>query len=125
MTKILISPGYGAGWSTWAHGGVDQHKFWLTHKPTLDFIEKGGVFKDAETRIDYEADGNTPIYDALHPVLRKFVEDYVAAFPDDEEYFYFGGARGLIVTNVSGPFMVDEYDGAESLTTSDDFISLP
>lgn len=129
MTKILISPGYGAGWSSWAHGDTEQRKFWLSYEPIIEFIEGGGAFTGADTDIQYETDGNTPIYDALHPLLRQFIKDYVAKFGKDEDgsdpYFYFGGANDLAVTEVFGPFMVDDYDGSESVTTSSDFISLP
>ncbi len=104
---------------------MEQQKFWLTYEPLLKFVEGGGSIPDDESRIDYDVDNNM-VLDKLHPLLRAFIRDFTSKFPGVEDvYFYFGGASQLAVVEVDGPFCVDEYDGFESITTSDAFISLP
>lgn len=125
MNKILISPGYGAGWSTWnSNPNPEVRKFILTYPPLIEYVEQGGTFSEAETRIKYEPDNETRILTALHPVLRQFLEDLQEKFPE-ADYFYLGGARDLEVFEVDGPFRIEEYDGFESVTVASDLISLP
>lgn len=40
VTKILVSTGYGAGWSTWAPD--DKRKEIAEYQPVINFIEAGG-----------------------------------------------------------------------------------
>lgn len=123
MTKILISPGYGAGWSTWIGDGqnLELLKWVLTYQPLIDFIEQGGKFTADEIRYRFETDHNTPNYSTLHPVLRAFAEEYLRRDPEGSPYL--GGAQDLTVVEVDGPFRVDEHDGFESITVMDDLIS--
>lgn len=86
---VLISHGYGAGWSTW--GDVEQALF----SPEIIELVENNKFDE--------------ITDEL---CRKLFGDY----------FYTGGRDGLKVhwLDKGTCFMVEEYDGAESLTTTDD-----
>ncbi len=97
--KILISPGYGAGWSTWQ--GDDMARFCLTYAPIIEAIE-AGTFTD---RTD--------------PLIAKMVGDAKGQGIDSSS-FYPGGADGLRVKEVDGAFRVSEYDGAEVLDIRDD-----
>ena len=84
---ILLSPGFGAGWSTWAY---DKHKeFALFDKRLVEAAEAG--VRDIE-----------PI-----------VED--ALGPDND--FYCGGWRDIKVEWLpqGTHFRINEYDGSESL----------
>lgn len=95
MSKILISPGFGAGWSTWADG--DHVRFCLTYEPFIKKLENGDKLT--------EEDGE------------KFIEDLIKECGKSGEYFYMGGMCDLEVVDVDGPFHVHEYDGHESLNT--------
>ena len=106
MTKILISPGYGAGWSTWSD--KEHEKFALTYQPLIDYLEAN------------DGDNDSAEFGAL---VDQFIKDLKAEFGEDAS-FYTGGARDLCVVDVDGPFSVREYDGFESITTSNDFISM-
>lgn len=103
MKKILYSPGWGAGWSTWNSGEVAT--FMLTYQPIIDFIETGGKF----TKDEVGGFGNKP----LHPLLQKLQEECKEKF--GETYVCVLGARDLEVESVSGPFRVTEYDGNEGI----------
>ena len=96
MTKILISPGYGAGWSTWHDIPTKES---LTFQPLIDAIENYGNRSEE-----------------FEEALRQFEEKY----PNE----YLGGASDLTVVEVSGPFLVEEYDGNEYLTTSNELMEL-
>lgn len=103
--KILISPGYGAGWSTWI-GSTRAHKAFAL------FDEKLIAAVEAGRDLGYDEDPKSPLGD--------FVRRFEKAFPDEAGGVYTGGARNLQVEIVHGQFMVDEYDGSESLTLRDD-----
>jgi hypothetical protein len=92
--KILYSPDFGAGWSTWNSGQVA--KYMLTYQPIIDHIEAA----------------KGPVTDALleqlkRECLEKFGEDQVCVL----------GADSLRVWTGTGPVKIDEYDGSESVTT--------
>lgn len=96
MTKILISPGYGAGWSTWHDIPAKES---LTFEPLIEAIEKHGVGSEEFTE-----------------ALKLYEEKY----PDE----YLGGAGQLEVVEVEGPFAVEEYDGNEYIVGERDLIEL-
>lgn len=81
--KLLYSPGYGAGWSTWA--SHDIGKFMVSYGPIITFLDEGGTF----TREDAD--------EPLHPVLAQFVADCEARFGESP---YLGGADDLAVLTV-------------------------
>jgi len=94
MTKILISPGYGAGYSTWNSGSQKFIKFLLTYKPFIDCLEAGN--KITEEMIE---------------TLKK---DVGKLFPGKTHVCDLGIDQ-LIVQEVDGPFVVNDYDGFESI----------
>jgi len=111
--KVLVSPGFGAGWATWIGDG----KFAAEYQPIIDFLESGGEFVEKPYS---SRDREAPCYDQFEEpgrsVLQQFVHDYNKthdAEPDD--YVCLLGAEDLIVREVSGPYRIDEYDGAESV----------
>ena len=119
--KVLYSPGYGAGWVTWNSSKTGSAEFMLTYQPIIDFLEAGGTFsggfseKADQTRIEYN--GDVADLSSLHPVLKKFAEEFHEKFG---EYPYMGGAEQLRVEIVSGRVRVEEYDGNESLVHEGD-----
>jgi hypothetical protein len=92
MTKILISSGYGAGWSTWADDSVQE---FMLKDPTL-------------------------IAMAERKASRQEVNDYVESQCPDDTIFT-GGWCGIEVVEVPAGtlFRVNEYDGYESIETRD------
>lgn len=96
--KVLISPGFGAGWSTWADGAL-----------------KHDMLFDAKLIAAVE-DPDVDIYDGA-------LDDFVArmkAKHGADTHIYTGGAHDLRVVEVEGQFHVDEYDGSESLCLRND-----
>jgi hypothetical protein len=91
LVAVLYSPGFGAGWSTWAHSPLDE--VCLYDPLVVAWVEGGKV-------------GPVPI----------------AHYGD--EYFYAGGADDLVIAwlPVGTAFVVNEYDGSESLRLKEDDI---
>lgn len=93
--KVLISFGFGAGWSTWvwANNAAAKH-FARTYKPIIDALERGEeLTKD-------------------NPIIQQFQKEFEERFDDK---FYLGGLHSLIVVEATPPFLVHEYDGHESI----------
>ena len=91
---VLVSPGFGAGWSTWSYVGEEDYRNFMLFDPTLvDMVERGA---SAET-----------------------IETYVTSMYSD---VYCGGADGLTIQwlPVGTAFRIHEYDGSESVEIRDD-----
>lgn len=98
MRKILYSPGWGAGWSTWNSGEVG--KYMLTYQPIIDFLEAGGKFTEAHA------------HGEPHPILDQLQKECAERF--GESYVCLLGADDLKVATVKGRVRIHEYDGSES-----------
>ena len=101
--EILISVGYGCGWSTWRHGGTKEETiFMLTYRPFIDAIHDndGGFPKEEEEIVALKA---------------QFVHDWEACFGVDSRVPYMGGVEDLTVFLACDSFRVKEYDGSESV----------
>ena len=98
--KILISRGFGAGWSTWAGGSIEDKdslaRRALTYRPIIDAIESGD-WRD----------------ECKRAALREKAEK-------DLDGMYMGGFGDLVIEEVDGPFRVEEYDGSESVCGTSD-----
>ncbi len=105
MTKVLVCPGFGAGWSTWSQ----KPKEVAEYKPIIEFIENGGNPEELNT---YEFGKFKEDY---HLLVKTMIEELGL------EGFYTGGADDLKVVEVDGPYMIEEYDGSESIRTPGDF----
>ena len=92
MRKILYSPGFGAGWSTWNSGEVA--KYMLTYRPIIDAIESNDNI-------------------ALNKAVKQLEQDCRDKFGVD--YVCTLGADKLEVVEVPGRVHIDEYDGSESV----------
>jgi len=112
MRKILYSPGYGAGWTSWADSS-DEAKFAIDYAPIIEFLEGGGVFVERPWGRAHK--GADAFEEPGRSVLKKFEEDLAAHLGKDHVYFYLGGARDLQVAVVNGPVRINEYDGFESV----------
>ncbi len=110
MKKLLVSPGYGAGWSTWNSGEVGR--FMATYQPIIEFIESGNRFNQDE--IGRWGSNET------HPLLQQLIAECQEKFGVD--YVCVLGADDLEVAIVDDNTQVriEEYDGYESLTYKDE-----
>jgi len=94
LVAVLISSGFGAGWSTWSHG--DEREGLLFDSRLVDYVLAQG----SEGLADYaESLGYTSYTGGARDVVVEWLEQ---------------GTR----------FCVDEYDGSESIRTFDDLIHL-
>lgn len=115
MKKLLYSPGYGAGWSTWNDGRVDRYM--TTYQPIIDFIEAGGSFSRDE--VNYDTSNGGLSTEKMHPLLVELVRECAERF--GVEYICVLGAHNLEVLTVSDNTQVrfEEYDGNESYCIAD------
>jgi hypothetical protein len=91
---VLVSVGYGAGWSTWFSG--NRKEVLLFHPKIVEMVEQGHKNEIKSTWIEQEL--------GLKDV-------------------YTGGVDGLEIewVPVGTKFVIHEYDGHETLKTIDDF----
>lgn len=106
MAKALISPGFGAGWSTWIDG--PYHRDLLFDPQLIADVEEAGD------------DGR-----AKKEAAERFQKRMVEKYGEEASGIYMGGAGDLEVVEVDGPFTVEEYDGFESIRTSADLWIIP
>lgn len=105
---VLVSPGYGAGWSTWGCDELAYDKrvveFWLSHKGDEEFmatVEESGYYRVPESAAHKEA---MEFFSSL-----GYGSPYMGGFDEIElEYV----KKGM-------PWRITEYDGSESLETLD------
>ena len=91
---VLVSPGFGAGWSTWAYCGREDNRDFMLFDPTLvAMVERGDSVEAIESYVT-----------ALYP------------------HTYCGGADDLTIEwlPVGTAFRIHEYDGSESVEIRDD-----
>lgn len=100
MKKVLISPGYGAGWSSW--NSPDVGKFMAEYQPIIEAVERGEVLTE----------NSEVVQKMVKEIEEKFNEDYVCLL----------GIKSLVVEEVVGSYRVHEYDGFESIQVRDEEI---
>ena len=100
MRKILYSPGYGAGWTSWCHGPKEEKLFMLEYKPFIEIIENGNEITEKD--------------------IERFNDDFREKFPEAEFDPYTGGVEQLQVYETDGVVRIEEYDGSESVHESYD-----
>ena len=99
---VLYSPGFGSGWYTWntLRGDDDEQCIQLIFDPVLvELVEKR----------------NGDNYDEITDAIKKRGEEIL---PEG----YFGGACDLEIKwlPVGTKFRIEEYDGSESITTTEE-----
>ena len=94
MVAVLISPGFGAGWSTWNSG------LGLYEPLVVEWVEDGCPYS----------------VDELEQRLMKKL--------DVEYFYTGGAKDGLLIKwlPVGTKFLVQEYDGSEYIMTEEDLI---
>lgn len=112
MKKVLVSHGFGAGWSSWS---PEYAKFLAEYRPIIEFIEGGGDPHDLETPWAMRRAS----LEEKHPLIQQLHRDIAETFdvPLEEVHVYDGGAGGLVVETVpeGDGYRIEEYDGSESL----------
>lgn len=105
---VLVSPGFGAGWSTWGYDELAYDKrvveFWLSHKDDEEFmatVDEFGFGGASESAAHKEA---MEFFSSL-----GYGTPYMGGFEDIELEFV---EKGM-------PWRITEYDGSESLETFD------
>lgn len=101
MKYILYSPGYGAGWSTWADT-AEQRKLMVNFQPIVD-----ALLQDESIVLTEE-----------HPAVQALLSECDRIGLDHP---YLGGLRNLRC--YTGPddvlVRIHEYDGSERIVTAD------
>lgn len=101
--KVLYSPGFGAGWTTWNDDNLAD--FMATYQPIIEFIEGGGKFGRDED----------------HALLRQMRSDAEqGGLIEKDGHICVLGAQDLRVAEVSGRYRISEYDGSESIREESD-----
>lgn len=118
MRKILYSPGYGEGWSTWNAHTKEQIRFLTEYPPLIEYVEgnggdlpnrRGVWFEDEEEKI------------LAIPAIQQLIREWKEKFPDEPE-LYLGGIKGLSIRKIPSDmrYFIEEYDGSESVITEKD-----
>lgn len=97
---VLYSPGYGAGWTTWEYNSK-LHEVMLFHPLIVEKVESGK---------ERDIDGDW--------LVENFGKDFKG--------IYCGGANQLEIKWLpeGTAFMIDEYDGFETIITTDHLIHI-
>ena len=92
MRKILLSPGYGAGWVSWAEN-IESKRLMIDWPPLVSAVEAGE-----------KVSNDHPAVKSLHKLMKQRGLDVP----------YGGGLCDLLVVEVCGRVRIEEYDGSES-----------
>jgi hypothetical protein len=118
--QVLVSHGYGAGWSSWAGSKAQAI---AEYAPIVEYVAAGNPVLSGKPRRYVPTDEweSTPwdekedwLHDNFRPLVKQMMDEL------ELDRFFTGGADGLTVESVSGPYRIDEYDGFESVTSSED-----
>ena len=105
---VLISKGFGAGWSTWNQAEIAYDKrvveYFLEHYNDANWMNKIGSRHTNDVQDEFIRLLQTWGYDSV----------YIRGFVDCELYFVPSGT----------PFRIEEYDGSESLTIGTDTFTI-
>ena len=95
MRKILYSPGYGAGWTSWNDGEVAAYM--LEYAPIVEAIEN-----------------KTFTFSEKDPLCLQLEKECQEKFGENKHVCLLG-ADQLRVYETSGRVRINEYDGCESV----------
>ena len=107
MRKILYSPGFGAGWSTWQE---DVPKvFACQYPPIIAALEN-----DEELVLNKDVSDHKREPEDYHQAVRQYLKDCKELYNAEP---YLGGIDDLCIFSCEDHAMVriKEYDGAESV----------
>ena len=109
--KILYSPEYGAGWTTWNWGSTEFKQYLLTYQPFIDALEQGETLPD----VPYGTEASS------FPIYKELFDNVKNKFPENKsDYVCVLGCPDLKVAEVYGEVKINEYDGFESVEERSD-----
>lgn len=110
---VLVSPGFGAGWSTWVYGDPDAKEFAARYEPIVKFLLEGGKFEEIHK---YRPNNYEDPWNDFEEPGRTVLEQYCKEFEQRYGNFpYLGGADQLKAMYHPEPAYIAEYDGSETL----------
>lgn len=119
MRKILVSSGFGAGWTSWHSGDREQVLFMLEYPPFVEFLENGGEFEEKSWRLNHKEPWES-FEEPGASVVRQFCTEWEEKF-GDASFPYFGGLNDCYVVTIPDNVgvRIAEYDGNESYVLQD------
>lgn len=81
--KILYSPGYGAGWTTWHMGPPDQQEFMLSYEPFIEALEARPEGEPKTRTVAFTAaavGGEAKLYEGRVPTTPQMASDRAAHY---------------------------------------------
>jgi hypothetical protein len=108
--KILYSPSFGAGWSSWNATTAEQYKYLCEYQPLIDFLEQhDGTMPPPLSQKDWYGDSYLQ-----YPVIKTLADEWKARYGSD---LYLNGLRKLKIKEIaaSDRYHIAEYDGKESV----------
>ena len=106
---VIFSPGFGAGWTTWAHDATkEQLKQLSMDRRLVELVIKKAELESLQGRLTLGEMGTE-----WHTILEQIKEIAEQILPE----MYMGGAEDLEVSWLEPGtlFWIEEYDGSESL----------
>lgn len=117
MKKVLVSPGYGAGFATWAN----RSKALAEDEILIRLVEEGKHLGETTEKALWEAGvGDPDLAKDLRPLPASFVFAR-RAYEIEGGFVHLGGVEDLMICEVEGSYCIEEYDGSESIRTSEDW----
>lgn len=108
--KILYSPSFGAGWSSWNASTAEQYKYLCEYQPLIDFLEEhGGTMPPPLSSKDWYGDGYLQ-----YEVIKTLADEWKSRYGSD---LYLSGLRKLKIKEIPADekYQITEYDGKESV----------
>lgn len=104
--EILISPGFGGGWSTWNDDCINL----AIDKRIINYFKKNGTGVDKKNRLSHDQFDDLK-YKEFKNQLKEFLESI------GYNNVYTGGWKDIVIETVKPncKFRIDEYDGSEEL----------
>ena len=110
--KILYSPGFGSGWSTWNAHSKEQYKLLCEYEPFIRLIEQNnGYFPMPRDYRGYMHEESLVEIPEVAELAKLWQEQYSCDL-------YFGGLKDLKIREIPDgeAYQINEYDGKESVT---------
>lgn len=113
LRKILYSPGYGAGWTSWHSDEVA--KITIDYKPIVDALENSEALLLAGKKTPYASveDAQKHPEKYYHPSVVQLLKDCKDLY--NRDYICLDGLRDLRVYPTMGRVKIEEHAGSESV----------
>ena len=113
--KIIYSPEYGAGWTSW-EGDYEVQKFMIDYFPIIKYLESGKDFKEINFhKLQWSGPYGGPSDEEINQFpdcIKQFVIDCRHKF---RKVPSLSGLRDAEIKEVNGPVKIVDHDGYESV----------